>query len=68
MISGNIGSSSLKCLDYTVIVDVVNTAPRLQSVATENQIVLNEAYYQRVKELFRCQKIGNIILKHETAE
>ena len=68
MISGNIGSSSLKRLDYTVIGDVVNTAQRLQSVATENQIVINEACYQQVKESFHCQKIGSVILKNKTAE
>jgi class 3 adenylate cyclase len=40
MISGNIGSESLKRLDYTVIGDNVNTAARLQDVAEENQIII----------------------------
>jgi class 3 adenylate cyclase len=68
MISGNIGSSSLKRLDYTVIGDVVNTAQRLQAAATENQIVINEACYQQVKESFICKKIGSVNLKNKTAE
>ena len=64
MISGNIGSVSLKRLDYTVIGDTVNTAARLQDAAKENQIIISEDCYQKVKESFKCEKIGSITLKN----
>ena len=67
MISGNIGAASLRRLDYTVIGDTVNIAQRLQSVAKENQIIINEAAYQKVKESFNCKKVGEVILKNKAA-
>ncbi|MDX5586416.1 MAG: adenylate/guanylate cyclase domain-containing protein [Aureibaculum sp.] len=66
MISGNIGSSSLKRLDYTVIGDTVNTAARLQDNAKENQIIISESCYEKVKESFQCEKLGSIDLKNKT--
>ncbi len=65
MISGNIGSVSLRRLDYTVIGDTVNIAQRLQSVAKDNQIIINETAYQKVKESFNCKKIGEVELKNK---
>jgi class 3 adenylate cyclase/FixJ family two-component response regulator len=65
MISGNIGSASLRRLDYTVIGDTVNTASRLQSAAKENQIIINETTYQKVKESFNCRKVGEVTLKNK---
>jgi class 3 adenylate cyclase/FixJ family two-component response regulator len=65
MISGNIGSSSLKRLDYTVIGDTVNIAARLQDAAKENQILIAEKCYEHVKEAFKCKKIGSIDLKNK---
>ena len=65
MISGNIGSATLRRLDYTVIGDVVNTAQRLQSVANPGQIVINEKAYEKVKESFNCRRIGEVELKHK---
>jgi adenylate cyclase len=65
MISGNIGSASLKRLDYTVIGDCVNTAQRLQSVAKANQIVISEAVYEKAKESFKCERIGEVSLKNK---
>jgi len=65
LISGNIGSESLKRLDYTVIGDVVNTAQRLQSAARPGQILFSEAAYNQVRESFRCQMIGEVELKNK---
>lgn len=65
MVSGNIGSLSLKRLDYTVIGDTVNTASRLQDAAKENQIVICESCYEKVKEAFQCKKIGGISVKNK---
>ncbi|MBK6284373.1 MAG: response regulator [Draconibacterium sp.] len=65
MISGNIGSSSLRRLDYTVIGDVVNTAQRLQSSATPGQVVISEKSFQKVKEFFKCEKVGEMTFKNK---
>jgi len=65
MISGNIGSASLRRLDYTVIGDTVNTAQRLQSVADPGQILINNTSYEKVKESFNCRKVGKASLKHK---
>jgi class 3 adenylate cyclase len=65
MISGNIGSASLRRLDYTVIGDTVNIAQRLQSVACANQIAINESAYQKLKESFNCRPVGEVNLKNK---
>ncbi|HYC39562.1 MAG TPA: adenylate/guanylate cyclase domain-containing protein [Chitinophagaceae bacterium] len=65
MISGNIGSASLRRLDYTVIGDTVNTAQRLQAVAAEGQILITEASYEKVKESFNCRRVGEVNLKNK---
>jgi class 3 adenylate cyclase/FixJ family two-component response regulator len=66
MISGNIGSEQLRRLDYTVVGDEVNMAQRLQSVAEEGQIVISEKSYNKIKESFKCKKIGEITLKNKS--
>ena len=66
MISGNIGSANLKRLDYTVIGDTVNIAQRLQSVAKQSQIIINEDAYQKVKESFSCNRVGEVTLKNKS--
>jgi class 3 adenylate cyclase/FixJ family two-component response regulator len=65
MVSGNIGSSSLRRLDFTVIGDTVNIAARLEFAAKENQILISEDCYKQVKEAFQCRKIGDIQLKNK---
>ena len=65
MISGNIGSASLRRLDYTVIGDVVNVAQRLQNIASPGQILITESSYEKIKESFNCQKIREEVLKNK---
>ncbi len=65
MISGNIGSATLKRLDYTVIGDTVNTSQRLQATAKQGQIVITETCYEKVKQSFNCKKIGAANLKNK---
>lgn len=66
MVSGNIGSASLRRLDYTVIGDEVNLAQRLQSVAKPGQIIVSEKLYQKAKESFSFEKNGEVSLKNKT--
>lgn len=64
MISCNIGSAALRRLDYTVIGDTVNIAQRLQSFAGENQILINEKSYEKVKDSFNCRKVREVKMKN----
>lgn len=66
MVSGNIGSVSLRRLDYTVIGDAVNLAQRLQSVAKAGQILITEEVYQKAKESFNCKAVGEFTLKNKS--
>jgi adenylate cyclase len=66
MVSGNIGSVSLKRLDYTVIGDAVNLSQRLQSAAKAGQIVITEETYNKAKESFKCEVIGEVSLKNKS--
>ncbi|WP_336517171.1 response regulator [Pollutibacter soli] len=65
VISGNIGSASLRRLDYTVIGDVANTASRLKGVAEDGQIIIAESSYEKVKESFNCRMLHEVVLKNK---
>lgn len=65
MICGNIGSVSLKRLDYTVIGDTVNTASRLQDIAKPNQIIVSGECYRKVSESFIFKNLGQAVLKNK---
>ncbi|WP_310398135.1 adenylate/guanylate cyclase domain-containing protein [Hymenobacter sp.] len=65
VVSGNIGSASLKRLDYTVIGDVVNMSQRLQSAAKAGQLIISEAVYLKVKESFQCRFVSEVTLKNK---
>jgi eukaryotic-like serine/threonine-protein kinase len=57
LISGSIGSKLLSRLDYTVLGAAVETAAFLQSIAAKDQILIGEALYQEVREVFGCERI-----------
>ena len=65
MVSGNIGSVTLRRLDYTVIGDVVNTAQRLQAAGKESQIIISETSYEKIKDSFNCNRVGEVTLKNK---
>lgn len=66
VVSGNVGSETLRRFDYTVIGDVVNTAQRLQSAAKPGQILINQATFEKIEaHLFQIQKVGEIQLKNK---
>jgi len=68
MISGNVGSESLRRLDYTVIGDVVNTAQRLQTAAEPGQIVVSKKIADLLWEEFLCKEVGRMKLKNKAEE
>jgi class 3 adenylate cyclase len=66
MVSGNIGSVSLKRLDYTVIGDVVNTAQRIQSSGGPGEVLVGENTYQMIKQAFVCTRKEDVLVKNKT--
>ncbi len=64
MVSGNIGSESIRRLDYTVIGAVVNIAQRLEAIAADNEIIISAHAYDQVKGDFTFVNAGEVQLKH----
>jgi adenylate cyclase len=67
VVSGNIGSESLKRLDYTVIGDTVNLAQRLQAAAAPGQILVNEKCYENLRDHFTFDPLGSMQFKNKSA-
>lgn len=65
MVWGNIGSPTLKRLDYTVIGDTVNVAARIQSEAAKGQILISNSSYDLVSEAFICKHVDKLKLKNK---
>ena len=65
VVSGNIGSGTLKRLDYTVIGDIVNTAQRLQTSAGPGQIFITEKSFEKIKNSFQCTRVGDMNVKNK---
>ncbi len=68
VISGNVGSATLRRFDFTVIGDVVNTAQRLQSIAGPGQVLITEETAEKAGAMFDCRKIGEVSLKNKAKE
>lgn len=61
VIAGYIGSPMR--MEFTVVGDHVNTARRFCGLAKEDQVVIGESTYERVKDLVSVDPIGSVALK-----
>ncbi|RYZ41722.1 MAG: response regulator [Myxococcaceae bacterium] len=58
VVSGNVGAAGRGRLDRTVLGDVVNTAARLATVATRDQVLVSESLAARLASTFECRPAG----------
>jgi class 3 adenylate cyclase/GAF domain-containing protein len=63
-VAGYIGTPEL--MSYTAIGDAVNVASRLQSLAGPGEVVISEATYQRVQDVFEVESLGPLEMHGRT--
>jgi class 3 adenylate cyclase len=39
----------------------------MQSAAKENQVIIGEQAYEKIRESFRCEKVGEVTVKNKSA-
>lgn len=65
VISGNVGSATLRRFDFTVIGDAVNVAQRLQAAAKPGQILVTQETAETAGSAFQIEKIGEVPFKNK---